>query len=199
MEIDLAMKARLPGARAGGASPAARAADRGDGTGAALGLAIALGSGLMFAVWGLPRLTGEDGSAASTGRLAEVAPGEMAGALSTMDLPSADRARLADGKACRARLAWVSIVPAPGQHGVRIRLQSGHYFSPMFTLGEQPVRVALPYPAPYAAGHGTLGVFTVGGAGIVGLRPAWRVAASDGEARRAVTWQPDKGCSNPDG
>lgn len=199
MGIDRATNAGMPGQRAGGASPAARAADGGAGTAAALGLAIALGSGLAFAVWGLPRLAGEDRGAASTSRLAEVAPDDVAGALSTMDLSSADRARLADGRACTARLAWVSIVPAPGQHGVRIRLQSGGYVSPMFTLGEQPVRVALPYPAPYAAGRGTLGVFAVGGAGIVGLQPAWHVAASDVEARRAVTWQPDKGCSDPDG
>ncbi len=187
METGLAMMASSSEPRARGAAKEAT-----------LSLAIALASGLAFAVWGLPRLAEADGGA-SAGRLAEVAPDEMAGALSTMDLSSADRARLTDRRACGARLAWVSIVQAPDQHGVRIRLQSGRYVSPLFVLAERPVRVALPYPAPYATGHGTLGVFMVGGAGIVGLRPSWRVAASDGEATRAVTWRPDDDCSRPHG
>lgn len=194
-----AMMGGSQGQRERDVSSAARADDRDGGRSAGLGLAIALGSGLAFGVWGLPRLAEEDGAAASTSNLAEVARDDVAGALSTMDLSSADRAWLTDGKACGARLAWVSIVEAPGQHGVRIRLQSGRYVSPLFTLGERPVRVALPYPAPYAAGHGTLGVFTIGGAGIVGLQPAWRVAAPADEARREVTWQPHDDCSRSHG
>ena len=183
-----------------GTPATAGTADGGVGRTGALGLAIALGSGVLFAVWGLPRLAGKDaGAADAAGTLAEVKPDEMAGALSTMDPSAADRAKLADRKACGTRLAWVSIVQAADQPAVRIRLRSGRYVSPLFTVGPQPVRIALPYPAPYATGHGTLGVFTVGGAAVVGLQPVWHVAASAGEVTRTVTWRPDAGCLGPDG
>jgi hypothetical protein len=75
-----------------------------------------------------------------------------------------------------------------------IRLRSGNYISPNFSLTDAPVRVALPYPAPYEAGHGTLSVIAVGGEATVSLLPPWRVVGGSGLASHEVTWHPRIRC-----
>ena len=83
---------------------------------------------------------------------------------------------------------------SPGQPDGRIRLQSGSYFSPAFELTDRPVRVAVPYPAPYAAGRGTMAVLGATTSAIVALRPAWAVVAGRPAQTRNVTWQPSGRC-----
>lgn len=170
--------------------------------GAVLALAIAIGSGLAFAVWGLPRLTdtSRNDEFSGTSVLASVTQNDIAGALSTMNISNADRAILEKRNgACGPGLAWVSIARASGQLPGKIRLQSGNYFSPVFTAGDMPVRVAISYPAPYATGHGVLAAFVVGSASIIRLTPSWTVPLSNGESMRNVTWQPRAACERRDG
>jgi len=128
--------------------------------------------------------------------LTEVEEPEIAGALTTVGLPNAQRAQFREGKdgGCRRPLAWVSLVSAPGEPPSRIRLVSGTYYSPVFEVSATPVRVALPFPAPYETGHGTLTAIDVGGSATISLLPAWRVSAQDGMTTRAVTWNPVKHC-----
>lgn len=135
--------------------------------------------------------------------LAEVEESQVAGALTTMNLPNAAVAQYQEGKdgRCRRPLAWVSLVSAPGEPPSRLRLISGNYYSPNFEVSATPVRVAIPYPAPYETGHGTLTAIDVGGSATISLLPTWLVSASDGKTTHDVIWNPvpAKKCGLPNG
>jgi hypothetical protein len=133
--------------------------------------------------------------------LTEVDERDIADALITMSPSNAVLAEFRTGKdgSCRRPLAWVSLVSAPGEPPSRIRLISGTYYSPLFEVSTTPVRVALPFPAPYESGRGVLSAIDVGGSATIALLPAWRVSAQDGKTTRAVTWQPVQNCSTPNG
>ena len=165
--------------------------------GMGLATAIAVISGVVCWFWLASgranpfKPTAPDGS-----NLTEVTEREVAGALTTMSPSNALRAQFLEGKGgCRRPLAWVSLVSAPGEPPSRIRLISGTYYSPVFEVSATPVRVALPFPAPYETGHGTLTAIDVGGGATISLLPAWRVSAQDGRTTRPVTWHPVKKCS----
>ncbi len=128
--------------------------------------------------------------------LKEVEARDIAPALTTMNMPNALLAKYQDGKeGCRQPLAWVSLVSAPGEPPGKIRLISGTYVSPIFEVSATPVRVAIPYPAPYETGRGVLTAVDVGGSAMVALLPAWHVSAQEGKITRPVTWTPVKNCS----
>jgi hypothetical protein len=129
--------------------------------------------------------------------LTEVEERDVTGALTTMNVPNAVREQFREGKdgSCRRPLAWVSLVSAPGEPPGHIRLISGTYYSPIFEVSATPVRVAIPFPAPYETGQGELTALDVGGSATISLLPSWRVVAHEGKATRAVTWNPVKKCS----
>jgi len=132
--------------------------------------------------------------------LQEVVEPEVMDALGTMNLSDAAIAQFREGKprGCRRPLAWVAVASLPGASPSRIRLISGNYYSPVFEVTATPVRVALPFPAPYETGHGTLTAIEVGGSASVSLLPAWRVAAQDGKLTRTVRWHPLQKCQSRD-
>jgi hypothetical protein len=132
--------------------------------------------------------------------IADIADSDVTSALKTIDGPAAFLARFKErAYGCREPLAWVSVAAAPGQPAGTIRLRSGNYFSPVFDLSATPVRVAIPYPAPYETGRGMLTVAAAGGSAIIALVPAWHVASQDGEATRVVVWHPTRHCGHQDG
>ncbi len=147
-------------------------------------------SALGFGYWA----QASRGAAADVARMAEVAPQDMQEALATVEGTPAQMALFKDPKACSARLAWVVVKRDRGQPAGRIRLQSGSYFSPSFELTEVPVRVALPFYAPYATGRGTISVLGTTSDAIVTLTPPWRVPAQGGAHAREVTWTPAGPC-----
>jgi hypothetical protein len=166
--------------------------------GIGLTLAIAVISGIVCWFWLISgRANPLNPAAPDVSDLTEVEAGEVAGALTTMRLPNSALGKFQPGKdgACRRPLAWVSLVAAPGEPPSRIRLISGTYYSPVFEVSAAPVRVAIPFPAPYETGRGTLTAIDVGGTATVSLLPSWRVSAQDGNVTRAVTWRPLKSCS----
>jgi hypothetical protein len=128
--------------------------------------------------------------------MTEVEEQEITGALTTMGLPNTALAQYREGKdgGCRQPVAWVSLVSTPGEPPSHIRLISGTYYSPVFEVAATPVRVALPFPAPYETGRGALTAIDVGGSATISLLPAWRISAQDGRATRVVTWDPVKSC-----
>jgi hypothetical protein len=127
--------------------------------------------------------------------LAQVNDQDIDGALTTLVGDAAFMAQFkkrADG--CQRPLAWVSLARGSAQAPARIRLQSGSYYSPVFTVTDAPVRVAIPYPALYEAGRGALTAFDVGGSAIVALLPAWRVSGQNAGITHQVLWHPNKRC-----
>lgn len=154
-------------------------------------------SAVVFGVWARPGAEAPATSfAPGASVVAEVAPQDLDAALDTVSGSAEQLAQLRK-TACDHPLAWVTIMRAPGQPPGQIRLQSGPYVSPGFALGETPVRVALPFPGPYAAGHGTIAVLGTTARAVVSLLPAWHVPAREGVQVREVTWRPREGC--PDG
>jgi len=127
-------------------------------------------------------------------RVAEVAPEEVPVALGTVSATPEQLAQFRARDACKRRLAWVTVRRAPGGAPGRIRLQSGSYISPAFELLDTPVRVALPYPAPYAAGHGVISVLGAETEAVVALTPPWHVPAQAGVQAREVSWTPAGVC-----
>jgi hypothetical protein len=161
-------------------------------------------SAVLCSVWLMSDLAAasapDSGTAAVTSELASVDDHDIAGALTTMAGTPASLARFkqrADG--CPLPLAWVTVTPAAGQPTGTIRLRSGSYYSPDFNLSDVPVRIAIPYPAPYEAGHGTLTALHSGGNATLTLRPAWHLTAQGPSGRHQVTWQPSQRCKQPNG
>ena len=132
--------------------------------------------------------------AGSDSLLDEVSPQDLSAALDTVAGTSQQLTRFRDRDACGHRLARVTIAPEPSRQSGRIRLQSGSYISPAFELMETPVSIALPYPAPYAIGHGVISVVGATTAALVALHPPWHVPAQAGVETRKVTWTPAAGC-----
>ena len=152
---------------------------------------IALISALITGTLARPTVGAAD-SAAPPGnsRLAEVAPDEIGAALETLAVSPEQAALFRAREDCRRKLAWVTIGRLPNGPAGRIRLQSGRYISPSFELTDVPVRVAVPYPAPYPTGHGTIAVVGTSSDANVALTPPWKVAAQQGFQSREVTWAP---------
>ena len=133
---------------------------------------------------------------ANISSVTDVSPGDLQAALDTVAGTPRQLAQLRERDACGRRLAWVTIMRAPGQAPGRIRLRSGSYYSPPFDLLETPVRVALPYPAPYETGRGVISVVGATTAAVVALIPPWHVPAQAGVEARNVTWTPVGVCPN---
>jgi hypothetical protein len=175
-----------------------RKKNRGAAPGIALIIAITLISGVVCWFWlATGRANPLKPTTPNASDLTEVKEGELAGALTTMDVSNEVRAQFKEAKegGCRRPLAWVSLVSAPGEPPGHLRLISGTYISPVFEVSATPVRVAIPFPAPYETGHGALTAIDVGGTATISLLPTWRISAQDGKTTHTVTWHPVKSCS----
>ena len=153
---------------------------------------IAALSSLLFAVW--DRSDAGSRALASISHLDAVTAAELPGALGTVDVSRDQLNRIKQEKACSVRLASVMIMRSSGEPDGRIRLQSGNYVSPAFALTATPVRIALPYPAPYAAGRGTISVVGTTEDAVVALTPPWHVLVKESRHTRPVSWIPTDGC-----
>jgi hypothetical protein len=157
-------------------------------------LVIAALSALAVGYWAQAGENAPGAAAANVSRVAEVAPQDVPAALDTVAGTPEQLAQYKNQEACSARLAWVTVVRSPGQPAGRIRLKSGTYVSPAFDLTDAPVRVALPYPAPYETGRGTIAVIGTTTDAIVALAPPWHVPAQGGLHVQEVTWTPAGAC-----
>ena len=100
---------------------------------------------------------------------------------------------IADAKACKVPLAVVTLRPHPGQGG-SVRIRSGEYWSATIRLGAEPLRVAIPYPAPYETARGDLAFESSGAEYDVFLRPGWVSAGKPGLSVVRVWWTPKQAC-----
>jgi|HubBroStandDraft_1064217.scaffolds.fasta_scaffold229171_2 hypothetical protein len=142
----------------------------------------------------------QTGPLASASELRQVDEQDVQGALTTMNLSPSVAAEFKDTAAkCKQPLAWLTLASETGQQAVKVRLRSGAYLSPLFELSNVPIRVAVPYPAPYETGHGTLQAMHSGGGAAIALLPAWHVPWPDGASAHEVTWRPVPRCKQPNG
>lgn len=111
-----------------------------------------------------------------------------------LSIPPAEVAtHIADAKACRIPMAVVTLRGRPGQAGP-VRIRSGDYWSPSIRLGNEPLRVAIPYPTPYQTGLGDIAVESNGAEYDVFLRPGWASGGRQGSSVIHIWWTPKQAC-----
>lgn len=101
---------------------------------------------------------------------------------------------VADAKACKAPLAYVSLSQRPGSSDSSIRIRSGDYVSPVYHIGAAPIRVAFPFPTPYSVGRGQIFVEGQQHGLNVTLYPTWISSGGDGANAINIWWTTDKPC-----
>lgn len=99
-----------------------------------------------------------------------------------------------EAKRCKAPLSFVTLVALGAERPATIRIRSGTYVSQWFSVTESPLRVALPFPAPYVSGRGTLVAEGRGENLLISIEPGWRIDHLDGALSRDVTWRPGNAC-----
>jgi hypothetical protein len=155
-------------------------------------IAIAAAGGLLTGLL-LVALLARAPAGPELANLAMVAPTDIAGAATTL-APAASAQLVAQAKSCTVPLAHVAIsAVGNGAHGT-IRIRSGAYLSPAFHLTATPQVVAIPFPAPYAAGRGELAIVGNAAGVTISLSPTWRIETLSGTTVRPVVWTPKKPC-----
>jgi hypothetical protein len=125
--------------------------------------------------------------------IATVAPADLTGAAATLNPQSAGQLS-AEARSCRAPLAVMTLSKAPGTQGGAVRIRSGSYLSPSFTVSDAAQRIAIPFPTPYATGHGQV---TVEGAATgvqLTLTPTWSATTLQGMGVINLIWNTGKPC-----
>ncbi len=125
-------------------------------------------------------------------QLSPIAKGELAVASQSL-IPSQAAGLVEQAMTCRAPLASL-MVRATGSPKGLVRLRSGAYVSPNLQLGPQPDRIALPYPAPYAMGHGQVVIEGDGNGADVFLSPGVHIAGGQTSTVINVRWDPNAPC-----
>ena len=114
--------------------------------------------------------------------------GDLSAAATTLT-PSAAGALIEDAQRCRIPLVSMTIERGSAALGSTIRIRSGNYVSPYFTVTDAMQRIAVPYPAPYGAGSGT---FTFEGTAkgvVMGLTPTKAIVDLPGSQTIPVVWR----------
>ena len=156
-------------------------------TGVVVTLAIA---GLVAMKSGISFPTG--GDAANT-TLNFVAQRDIGAAATTLT-PSAAGALVEEAQRCKIPLVSMTIEKGSAAIGSTIRIRSGNYVSPYFTITEGVQRVAVPYPAPYGAGGGTMVIEGSANGAIVGFTPVKKMIDLPGTQSIPVVWRPVNPC-----
>ena len=116
------------------------------------------------------------------------------GAAATTLTPSAAGALIEDAQRCRVPLVSMTISRGSAALGGTIRIRSGSYVSPYFTVADTTQRIAVPYPAPYGSGSGTFVIEGTATGAIVGLTPAKAMLELPGAQSVPVVWRTVSPC-----
>jgi hypothetical protein len=91
---------------------------------------------------------------------------------------------------CKVPLAFVAVSAEAGAAASTIRLRSGSYLTPPLPLTPSPLRVAIPFPAPYLSGKGVLFVEGIAHGLTVWLTPGTHYTQVNGPMAISVVWTP---------
>jgi hypothetical protein len=173
-----------------GKSGASKKSGRGPAIVAAAGtllVVVAVGFVLKKADLGLP-----SGDAGQT-TVSFVAQRDIGEAAATLT-PSAAAALVEDAQRCKIPLVSMTISRGTAPIGSTIRIRSGSYVSPYFTITEAMQRFAVPYPAPYGSGSGTFVVEGNASGAILGLTPTRAMTELPGAQSIPVAWRAVSPC-----
>jgi len=116
------------------------------------------------------------------------------GAAAATLTPSAAGALVDDAQRCKIPLVSMTIAKGTAAIGSTIRIRSGSYVSPYFTITEGIQRVAVPYPAPYGSGAGTMVIEGNAGGAIIGFTPTRIMTELPGSQSVPVVWRAVNPC-----
>ena len=116
------------------------------------------------------------------------------GAAATTLTPASAAALVDDAQRCKIPLVSMTIEKGTAAIGSTIRIRSGSYVSPYFTITEGMQRVAVPYPAPYGAGSGTMVIEGSANGAIIGFTPVRKMIDLPGTQSVPVVWRPVNPC-----
>jgi hypothetical protein len=116
------------------------------------------------------------------------------GAAATTLTPSAAGALIDEAQRCKIPLVSVMISRGTAPIGGTIRIRSGSYVSPYFAVTETMQRIAVPYPAPYGSGAGTLVIEGTANGAILGLTPTRTLTELPGAQSIPVVWRAASPC-----
>lgn len=159
-------------------------------------VAIALGGGVVAAAIIVGVLLGGSNEAIGTKdrpALTTVKSTEVDQAAGTL-APEQKAKIVEDAKACRAPLATVTFTKVDG--GGTVRIRAGGYLSPPFVVGDTPVSVAIPFPAPYETGKGEISIEGAAKGVFLQLSPGLNVDNTAGALKIPVWWKTDKPCGS---
>ena len=125
--------------------------------------------------------------------LSYVAQRDIRAAATTLT-PSAAGPLVQDAESCKIPLVSMTIDRGTADIGSTIRIRSGSYVSPYFTVTEGMQRVAVPYPAPYGSGVGTIIVEGNAHGAILGLTPTRVMIDLPAAQSIPVVWRPVNPC-----
>jgi len=160
-------------------------------------IVAAVGGLLILAALGL-NLKNADFNFVSGGDPAQptlsfVAQRDLGEAASTLT-PASASALVEDGQRCKIPLASMTISKGTAAVGSTIRIRSGNYVSPYFTVTDSVQRIAVPYPAPYGSGAGTIVVEGNATGAILGLTPTRMLIELPGSQNIPVVWRAKNPC-----
>jgi hypothetical protein len=99
-----------------------------------------------------------------------------------------------DARRCRIPLVSMTIAKGTAPIGSTLRIRSGSYVSPYFTVVEGMQRIAVPYPAPYGAGAGTFVVEGNATGAVLGLTPTKVLLGLPTAQSIPVVWRATSPC-----
>jgi hypothetical protein len=158
------------------------------------GLVVGIGGVLTALAIGVVVATSSFGPATPAGsQLSLVAQGDITDAASTLSAQSAGSI-VDNAKRCTIPMANLTLSKgAAGQAGM-VRIRSGSYLSPPFSITDVPQRVAIPFPTDYASGIGQITVEGTVDDASVSLSPVVSVHQLNGSTPIKVWWTPRKPC-----
>jgi hypothetical protein len=121
----------------------------------------------------------------------QVALVDVSEAVTTL-APSTAAAMGDEAKSCKTPLAEVALKNAPGATPGLVRIRSGSYISPPFTVTDAPQRIAIPFPTPYQTGRGVIVVEGATTGATISLYPTNTVTS--GSFPINIWWTPQKSC-----
>ena len=156
------------------------------------GLLVVAAIGLVLTKADIGLNFGSSGSA-SQPAVSFVAQRDISEAAATLT-PSAAGALVDDAERCKVPLVSMSIAKGTAAIGTIVRIRSGSYVSPYFTITEAMQRIAVPYPAPYGSGAGTFIVEGNANGAILGLTPTKTLLDLPGTQSIPVVWRAVSPC-----
>ena len=140
-------------------------------------------------------LAGPHGLAVSPhgAEMATVAVSDLDAAQFTI-APASQGTLVAGARSCQAPLGVLSLSTTDSARSGYVRIHSGSYASPYFPVSNIPQRIALPFPAPYATGHGVIVVEGSATDVLLSLTPRLFDAHQVGLKQIPVWWPTDKPC-----